>query len=242
MKRIISIILCMLMMVTMVPVSIITTNAAMADEAENYELGTTYKGSMGYGSCWGSRYFKFKFSKKSHISLNCKSNSDLLEWRIWNSSGKIVLKNADINSNKKYSNVTGYYSSKYGKDLNKGTYFLESYSPRSEEKISFIIDAEPTVQFAKGALTSVKSPQKGQFVAKCKKCANAIGYQFQYSLNERFKSGVKTVKSFVARKTVKKLKAGKRYYVRVRPYAIYTDGTYVYGQYSSPKSVKIKKK
>lgn len=39
----------------------------------------------------------------------------------------------------------------------------------------------------------------------------------------------------------KKLAKGKRYYVKVCPYTVYNDGTYVFGQNSYVKQVFIKK-
>lgn len=222
------------MLATIVPISVITTNAAMADESEDYELGTKIEGSS-------DSYFKFNLTQKSHIILSCKYEHEYYDnWNIYDTSGRIVCKDIDIRTKAKYNPTTEQYSTIYSRNLNKGTYYLE-VDVYGHNYYTFTLDAEPAIKLPKGTLTSVKSSKKGQFVAKCKSAADAIGYQFQYSLNERFKSGVKTLKSSVAKKTVKKLKVGKRYYVRVRPYTIYTDGTYVFGQYSLPKSVKIKK-
>ena len=63
----------------------------------------------------------------------------------------------------------------------------------------------------------------------------------QYSTNYKFKKGVKTVYSPTTTYTIKKLAKGKRYYVKVCPYTVYNDGTYVFGQNSYVKQVFIKK-
>ena len=234
MKKFISIILCLVMVSSVIPFSIISANASMADEAEDYELGVKYEGQT-------SIYYRFVLTQKSHITLKfTNKNFDL---NIYDVLGNIVCNNDDIKTKEKYNKTTELYTTKYGKNLGKGTYYLfvEEWNYR-DGYYSVILDREPTIKLSKVSLTSLKSTKKGQFVAKCKKESNAIGYQFQYSLSERFNYKVKTVKSTGTKKTVKKLLKGKRYYVRVRPYTIYTDGTYVYGQYSMPKSVKIKKK
>ena len=73
---------------------------------------------------------------------------------------------------------------------------------------------------------------------KWKKNKAVNGYQIQYSTNKKFTSGSKTVtvnKNSTVSKTVKKLKKGKKYYVRIRTY----NGKY-YSAWSTPKSVKVK--
>ncbi len=239
MKKSISIILCLIMLATIVPISVISSNAVMADEALNCELGVECSG--GWGGTLYSKYYRFYVPNKSHISFYCKSDYQYTKWNFYSSSGKIVWKSEDIVSKGNYNSATGYYSIISGINLNEGTYYLEVYGS-FDKKFSFTIDAEEKIKLSKGVLNSVKSNKKCKFTATCKQEANAIGYQFQYSLNDRFRNKVKTVKSPSITKTVSKLKKGKYYYVRVRPYTIYTDGIYVYGQYSLPKIVKIKKK
>ena len=80
------------------------------------------------------------------------------------------------------------------------------------------------------------------FAVKWKKVSVATGYQLQYSTAKNFKSkksvtvkGAKNVS-----KTVKKLKANKKYYVRVRAYKTYGGKKY-YSEWSKPKSVTTKK-
>lgn len=77
---------------------------------------------------------------------------------------------------------------------------------------------------------------------KCASAKNAIGYRIQYSTDYKFKKGVKTVYSAGTTRTIKGLKKGKQYYVKVCPYTVYDDGTKVYGQNSYVKTVVVKKK
>lgn len=72
--------------------------------------------------------------------------------------------------------------------------------------------------------------------------SDARGYQVQLSTDKKFK---KNKKSFsignqkANKKTVKKLKAKKKYFVRVRAYKV-VDGEKIYGNWSKVKSVKTK--
>ncbi|MBQ6376177.1 MAG: hypothetical protein IJJ52_00920, partial [Lachnospiraceae bacterium] len=72
-----------------------------------------------------------------------------------------------------------------------------------------------------------------------KKVKGATGYQAEYSLYKSMKkSKLKTVKGKTAF-TVSKLKSGKTYYVRWRPYRAYKGKKYL-GIYSAVKKVKVK--
>ncbi len=83
---------------------------------------------------------------------------------------------------------------------------------------------------------------KKSFKATWKKQSKQTsGYQLQYSLKKGFK-GAKTItvkKVKTVKKTVKKLKANKKYYVRIRTFKTINGKKYC-SSWSSPKSVKIK--
>ena len=91
-------------------------------------------------------------------------------------------------------------------------------------------------------LKSVKAGKKS-FTAKWKKQTEGTdGYQIQYSTKKDFSSGKKTVtvkKNTTTSKKVKKLKGGKKYYVRVRTYRTFNGQKY-YSDWSQTKTIKIK--
>ena len=72
-----------------------------------------------------------------------------------------------------------------------------------------------------------------------KTVSNASGYQINYATNKKFKKAV-TIKTKKTTYTLKKLKKGKTYYVRVRAYRT-VDGKTYYGAYSAVRKVRIKK-
>ena len=88
---------------------------------------------------------------------------------------------------------------------------------------------------------TVKSAKKAISV-KWKKVRGVKGYQVQVATDKKFKKNKKTVtikKQKTTKTTVKKLKAKKKYYVRVRTYKI-VNGKKVYSSWSKIKTVKTK--
>ena len=92
------------------------------------------------------------------------------------------------------------------------------------------------------ALSGVSALSKGFKVNWKAQTSQTTGYQVQYSVNKNFKSPVtKTVTSYKTRTlTVKKLSAGKRYYVRIRTYRTVSGQKY-YSAWSTAKAVTTKK-
>lgn len=89
---------------------------------------------------------------------------------------------------------------------------------------------------------TVKSPKSKQIKVSWNKAEFAQGYEVQYSTSGSFKSKktAKISKASTVSKTIKKLKPGKKYYVRVRSYAV-VNGKKVYSAWSKKKSIKVKK-
>ncbi len=92
--------------------------------------------------------------------------------------------------------------------------------------------------------TSIKKAKgaKSAISVEWKKVSGVKGYQIQVATDKKFKKNKKTVtikKQKTTKTTVKKLKAKKKYYVRVRTYKI-VNGKKVYSSWSKVKSVKTK--
>ena len=84
---------------------------------------------------------------------------------------------------------------------------------------------------------------KKGFIIKWKKITSANSYQVQYALNSKFTKGnkmEKITKTATVSKKVTKLKAKKKYYIRVRTYKVVSGKTY-YSAWSKAKIVTTKK-
>lgn len=100
-------------------------------------------------------------------------------------------------------------------------------------------EVKPGAASVKGKIKA----KKRAFLVKWKTQPGVSGYQIQYSTNKKFKkkgTKIKTVqKPTQSKVTVKKLKAGKKYFVRIRTYKT-VKGTNYYSAWSKSKSVKVK--
>ena len=104
------------------------------------------------------------------------------------------------------------------------------------------LQAKNTVSKPKSTNTKKIKAAKKAILVTWKKVSGVKGYQVQVATDKKFKKNKKTVnikKQKTTKTTIKKLKAKKKYYVRVRTYKI-VNGKKVYSSWSKVKSVKTK--
>ena len=112
-------------------------------------------------------------------------------------------------------------------------------SGRATETVKITVTVKPSEKLSAKA-TALKG-KKAQVTWKRNK--KATGYQIVVATDKSFKNVVKTVnikKNKTVKKSVKGLKKGKKYYVRVRSYKKASGGN-VYSSWSKAKPVKAKK-
>lgn len=123
------------------------------------------------------------------------------------------------------------------KNVGKYTYkitFKGNYS--GTKTLSFVINPKGT------GISALSATSKGFKVKWKKQATQTTGYQIQYSTSNKFKNA-KTIpvkKNKTVSKTVSKLKAKKKYYVRIRTYKT-VGSTKYYSEWSSAKYVTTKK-
>lgn len=104
-----------------------------------------------------------------------------------------------------------------------------------------------TIRPSKTAIKKITGASFGFTLKWAKKSAQTSGYQIQYSTNAGFKEAnthsIYVKKASVTKKPVKKLKAGKKYYVRIRTYKTVTSGgksTKIFSAWSKAGTVKTR--
>ena len=91
-------------------------------------------------------------------------------------------------------------------------------------------------------ISKITAKKKGFTVKWKKQAVQTTGYEIQYSTSNKFK-GAKTAGNIKAKKTsqtISKLKAKKKYYVRIRTYKT-VGGKNYYSDWSAAKNIKTKK-
>ena len=96
-----------------------------------------------------------------------------------------------------------------------------------------------TIKRIKGK-PKLKNIKKRKLKISFKKVQGAQGYEIRYSTNKKFKRS-KSITSYSTKATIKKLKKGKRYYVKVRAYRWNKSFQREYGAYSKIAKIVIKK-
>ena len=129
-------------------------------------------------------------------------------------------------------------------------YSIDTVDTDETENLSIILfnglnNAEQAAAAAEKQTTSIRSAKalKGRKVSlKWKKVSSADGYQIEYSAKGEKTKKITVSGAAAVTKTVKKLKAGKTYSFRIRPYTkVAGMSKNIYGKWSKAKTVKVKK-
>lgn len=92
----------------------------------------------------------------------------------------------------------------------------------------------------KSELKTLKPKKRGKVQVVFENVSGAAGYQIEYSSSKTFESAAaKEARASAKSKTISGLKAGKKYYIRVRAYSQDSMKNRIYGSYSDIKSVMI---
>ena len=209
------------------------TYKQMVTKATTAKDGQTYKKCTVCGAVTG----KTVIPKASNIKLNKTA---------YTYNGKVQKPSVTVKDSKGKALKNGTdYTVSYPKGMkNVGKYTVKvtlkgNYS--GSTSMTYNINPKGT------SVSKVKAAKKGFKVTWKKQATQTTGYQVQYSTNKNFKKGNKTVtvsKNKTTSKSVSKLSAKKKYYVRVRTYkTVKVNGKSVklYSGWSKAKSVTTKK-
>lgn len=94
------------------------------------------------------------------------------------------------------------------------------------------IEKKVIVKTPKKSVITFLKIKKNAITVKWKKIKNAKGYEIQIALNKKFTKGKRKLYSKKLTASIKNIKEGKQYYLRVRAYNQGTGGKKVYGKWS----------
>lgn len=159
--------------------------------------------------------------------------------------GKVKQPTVSVkDSNGKTISASDYVVSYLGGCKNVGRYTVKvDFKGSYTGSMTKTFDIKPK----KTAISKVVPGKKRLTVKWKKQMKQTSGYQIQYSTNKKFKKGNHTVfvnKNKTTQRKIIKLKAKKKYYVRIRTYkAVKINGnpTKIYSNWSKAKSAAVKK-
>ena len=209
------------------------TNSKVYEKIEKFAICGTTPVAQKYAEDNKFKFIDIRLSKGS-VSLNktvyvYNDNGVNADVVVKNSAGDVLKAGTDYElsyaDNKKCGKATVTVNGK-GK-------YIETVSE------NFIITP------AKVTGVKVKSPKAKRVKVKWKKANGEVtGYEIQIARNKKFTKSLKTIdikKANISKKTIKKLKSKKKYFVRVRAYKT-IDNTKYYGNWSKIVSKKVKGK
>jgi C1A family cysteine protease len=182
------------------------------------QKATGISGYVLYYKVKGSKTVKTKKLSKSATSATITGLTQGKKYQVY-LKAYVRTYDADAVYNEEYD----YYEPGYANHFGKASSIKSVLIPVNVPKLKSVKGYKKSV---KATFASVKG---------------VSGYQIKYSLKKSMKnSKIKTVKGASKTKiTVKKLKAQKRYYIRIRAYKV-VNGKRVYSKWSAKKSAKTK--
>lgn len=150
--------------------------------------------------------------------------------------GKEKRPTVSVKDSNNRSIASGNYTVTYQNNQLVGT---ATVTVKFSEKYTGTIVKEFSIYPKAPVISKVSAKKKGFKVVWKKVSGQITGYEVQYATNKKF-SGKATKKTKVAKYTVKKLKAKKRYYVRIRAYKKVGNKKY-YSSWSKIKKIVTKK-
>lgn len=153
-------------------------------------------------------------------------------------NGKSQKPSVKVYSGKKQLS-SKYYTVSYKNNKNVGYGTVTVKGKGSYSKASGT--AKFKINLKKPIFSYTRSTKKKTFTIIWKKTGGNSGWQVQYSLDKKFRAGVRNVnlKSQNTKLTVRKLRSRKNYYIRVRGYKK-VGSKMMYSSWSNVKRVKIK--
>ncbi len=182
-----------------------------------------------------------KAEKVSGFKVSSYTSSSVkLKWN--KSKGALSYTVSYSTDKKKWKNLTTAKNSLSIEKLNSSkTYYFRIRSNGEENKSGYSKVISVCTKPEKAVLLSAVSDKKSVAVLKWKKQKNVSGYEISYTSDSFEKKKTIKVAEVVSgnKKTLKKLKSGKKYRFRIRAFKK-VGSSKIFGSYSSVKSLTVK--
>lgn len=169
----------------------------------------------------------------SGIKISWSTVKGALKYRVFRKTDKTGWERIAITAKKSYTDKTAKAGT---------TYYYTLRAVNGSVVSGYDKTGSTAVRLTTPKISSLKSGSKKKLTLKWKKEAKAAGYEIQYATKSTFSNAktVKIKKKTTVSKTISKLTSKKTYYVRIRSFAVATDGSTSYSGWSSTKKVLVK--
>lgn len=194
--------------------------------------------------------YRYTFSSARKLTLQFNSGLENVEIYLTDASGKKVWgrEYPKTGSTRYDIDVSGgtyyfYVERRYADETGNYNFVLGNYTQPQQNSSSSVTTTKPK----KTQISRIVSKGGRKIVVTWKAKSGVSGYQIQCSLKKNFKKGVKTYTikgKKKTSKTIKKLKAQKKYFVRVRSFTktkVNGKTKKIYSKWSKVKKVKVKR-
>lgn len=196
--------------------------------SNNVKLGTATLKITGKGSYTGEKTMAFRICNKITYNLNKGTQ---------NSSNKVTFCKEKVklyNPTRKGYTFGGWYTDK------KFTKKITSVSNKTTKNVTVYAKWIKVTKCSAPANVKLVNSKAKTMAISYQAVTGAKGYEISYATNAKFKGATKVLTKSKS-KTIKKLKKGKTYYVRVRAYKMDSTGNKIFGSYSKNAKIKITK-
>lgn len=186
----------------------------------------------------GTRYYgAWSDTKSITAAKNNFAKAKVKGIKTKNFTGKNITQSIKVTYGKKTLKNGKDYTVKYSSNKSVGT---AKITITGKGSYGGVITKTFKINPAKQKIQKLTAKKKGFFIDYVQK-GSATGYQISYSTASNFKGAkvVKVTSNKNDKKTIKKLKSKKTYYVRVRSYTVKRGKTY-YGPWSDTSKIRTK--
>ncbi len=235
-----------------------TTAAKNGSWARAKNIATDKKVTGFLSNSTRTSWYKFKVADGTATKLSISLENPMGEAKFPSRKTGVTVYRSNHKIIERFNLDEHYYDTSYSKTLNlsSGVYYIavtgdSCYGDYSWDNTKLketgkqnmgVVNLKVTT-LRKNTISKLTNVKGKKAQVSYKTVTGAKGYEIQYSTDKKFKKGVKTIKAGAKTKkvTIKGLKKGSRYYVRVRAYKYDDDRNKVTGVWSNVKNVKITK-
>lgn len=214
-------------------------NYSSENEQATVKAGQVFTGDVSKGDGSGDNLYYYTPSLSGQYTFKVSSSDESvdpgLEIGVMKRNYMVNLKDKDCTW------VSGYGYQQVTANLQAGKcYVIDVVSIDEEDSYNLALTQKPSVPVSGVTAKKAVSKKAKKAIVKWKKADGVNGYEVTYSLKKSFKNAkTVNVSAKKANVTLKKLKKGKKYFVKIRAYKN-VEGTRYYGAYSKTLKVNVK--